>query len=422
MKQGIKLHTINTNKFKTNLIAIFLSIPLTRENVTKNSLLASILRRGCEKYKTQEEISKKLEEMYGAEFNCGLDKIGKNHVLKFYIESINDEFLPQNGENMLKQGIEIISEILFNPLVQNSGFNEEYVNQEKENVKQIIEAKKDNKERYSLLRCVEEMYKDKPEGLYKYGYVEDLENIDAQNLYEYYLNLIDICKIDIFVSGQLDNIDVDKIIEEDNNLSNLKEREPRYNINRPETKNSIEKENKVEEKLDVTQGKLVIGYDVVASKEDIENKKFRYIGMLYNAILGGTATSKLFQNVREKASLAYTASSSFSYYTGNIFVNAGIEIENFEKATDIIKEQIEAMKQGDFTAEDLQNAKKVIVSNIAGISDEQDTEIIYFLGQELSGNNVSLEQYAEFAQDVNKNEIEDFAKKVNINTIYFLRN
>ena len=422
MKQGIKLHTINTNKFKTNLIAIFLSIPLTRENVTNNSLLASVLRRGCEKYKTQEEISKKLEEMYGAEFNCGLDKIGKNHVLKFYIESINDEFLPQNEENMLKQSIEIISEIVFNPLVQNSGFNEEYVNQEKENVKQIIEAKKDNKARYSLFRCVEEMYKDKPEGLYKYGYVEDLENIDAQNLYEYYLNLIDICKIDIFVSGQLDNIDVDKIIEEDDNLSNLKEREPEYNINRPETKNPIEKANKVEEKLDVTQGKIVIGYDVVASKEDIENKKFRYIGMLYNAILGGTATSKLFQNVREKASLAYTASSSFSYYTGNIFVNAGIEIENFEKATDIIKEQIEAMKQGNFTEEDIENAKKVIVSNIAGISDEQDTEIIYLLGQELSGNNISLEKYAEFVQDVNKNEIEDFAKKVIINTIYFLRN
>ena len=422
MKQGIKLHTINTNKFKTNLIAIFLSTPLTRENVTKNSLLASILRRGCEKYKTQEEISKKLEEMYGAEFNCGLDKIGKNHVLKFYIESINDEFLPQNGEDMLKKSIEIISEIVFNPLVQNNGFNEEYVNQEKENFKQKKKKKKDNKARYALFRCVEEMYKDKPEGLYKYGYVEDLESINSQNLYEYYQTLINTCKIDIFVSGKLENIDVEKIIEENENFSNLKDREPKYNINRPETKNPIEKANKVEEKLDVTQGKLVIGYDVDASKEDIENKKLRYIGMLYNAILGGTATSKLFQNVREKASLAYTASSSFSYYTGNIFVNAGIEIENFEKATDIIKEQIEAMKQGDFSKEDIRNAQKTIVSNIAGISDEQDTEIIYFLGQELSGNNVSLEQYAEFVQDVNKNEIEDFAKKININTIYFLRN
>ena len=422
MKQGIKLHTINTNKFKTNLIAIFLSVPITRENVTKNSLLASVLRRGCEKFKTQEEISKKLEEMYGAEFNCGLDKIGKNHVLKFYIESINDEFLPQNGENMLKQSIEIISEIVFNPLIQNNGFNEEYINQERENVKQIIEGKKDNKARYALFRCVEEMYKDKPEGLYKYGYVEDLGDINAQNLYNYYKELINTCKIDIFISGKLDGINKEKLVEENENISRLQERNPLFTVNKPEQKNGSKQERKVEEKLDVTQGKLVIGYDVDASKEDIENKKFRYIGMLYNAILGGTATSKLFQNVREKASLAYTASSSFSYYTGNIFVNAGIEIENFEKATDIIKEQIQAMKQGDFTEEEIENAKKVIISNIAGISDEQDTEIIYFLGQELNGNNVSIEQYVGFVQTVNKKEIEDFAKKISINTIYFLRN
>ena len=422
MKKGIKLHTINTNKFKTNLIAIFLSIPLTRENVTKNALLSSILRRGCQKYKTQEEISKKLEEMYGAEFNCGLDKLGKNHVLKFYIESINDEFLPEAKENMLKQSIEILSEIVFNPLAENNGFNEEYTNQEKENVKQIIEAKKDNKARYALFRCVEEMFKDKAEGLYKYGYVEDLENINEKNLYEYYKELIDTCKIDIFVSGKLENTNIEQLLEQDQNLSNLKEREPKYNINKPEEKNPIQEVNNVEEKLDVTQGKLVIGYDVEASKQEIEDEKFRYIGMLYNAILGGTATSKLFQNVREKASLAYTASSSFSYYTGNIFVNAGIEIDNFEKATEIIKEQIEDMKQGNFSEEDIENAKKTIVSNIAGISDEQDTEIIYFLGQELSGRNISLEQYAQFVQDVKKDEIEDFARKININTIYFLRN
>ena len=422
MKQGIKLHTINTNKFKTNLIAMFLSIPLTRENVTKNALLASILRRGCQKYKTQEEISKRLEEMYGAEFNCGLDKLGKNHVLKFYVESINDEFLPEMKENMLKQSIEILSEIVFNPLTENNGFNEEYTNQEKENVKQIIEAKKDNKARYALFRCVEEMFKDKPEGLYKYGYVEDLENINAKNLYEYYKELIDSCKIDIFVSGKLENINIEQLVEQDENIAKLKEREPKFNINKPEEKAPMQEANNVEEKLDVTQGKLVIGYDVEASKQEIENEKFRYIGMLYNAILGGTATSKLFQNVREKASLAYTASSNFSYYTGNIFVNAGIEIENFEKATDIIKDQIEAMKQGDFSDEDIENARKVIISNIEGISDEQDTEIIYFLGQELSGRNVSLKQYVEFVQDVNKNEIEDFAKKININTVYFLRN
>ena len=111
IKKGITLHQIDTDKFKTNLIAIFLSTSLNRENVTKNSVLTSVLRRGCKKFDTQEKISKELEEMYGAEFDCGISKIGKNHVLKFYIESINDEFLPQNDNNMLKKSIEILSDI-----------------------------------------------------------------------------------------------------------------------------------------------------------------------------------------------------------------------------------------------------------------------------------------------------------------------
>ena len=422
MNKRIKVHTINTEKFKTNLIAIFLSVPLSRENVTKDAVLSAVLRRGCEKYKTQEEISKKLEEMYGAEFDCGLDKLGKNHTLKFYIESINDEFLPQEGEEVLKHSVEILTEIVFNTLVENNGFREEYISQEKENVKQMIEAKKDNKAPYALFRCLEEMYKGQPEGLYKYGYVEDLENINSQNLYEYYKELINTCKIDIFVSGKIEEEEVNQIISENENIKNLQEGEARYNVNKPTVKQGAEKENTVEEKMDVTQGKLVIGYDVEINENDIENKKIRYAGMLYNAILGGTATSKLFQNVREKASLAYTANSSFSYYTGNIFVMAGIEIENYQKAVDIIKEQLDAMENGDFSEEDLSNAKKVIVSNIEGISDEQDTKIIYFLGQELTGNNVSLEEYMDFVQNVNREEIEDFAKKVKINTIYFLRN
>ena len=422
MKDGIKLHKINTDKFKTNLIAIFLTTPLTRENVTKNAVLSAVLRRGCNKYKTQEEISKELEEMYGAEFDCGLDKIGKNHVLKFYLESINDDFLPQNDENMLKQSVEILSEIVFNPLVVDSGFNEEYVNQEKENVKQIIEAKKDNKAKYALFRCVEEMYKDSPEGLYRFGYVEDLENIDAKNLYEYYKELINNCKIDIFVSGKIDDENVEELLSQNENIQELNDRNAIYNINIPEKKECAKKENTVEESMDVTQGKLVIGYDVDIDENTLNDKKFRYTGMVYNAILGGTANSKMFQNVREKASLAYTASSSFSYYSGNIFASAGIEINNYKKALNIIKEQIEAMKQHDFSDEDIENAKKVIKSNIQTIDDEQDTEIIYWLGQELTGNNVAIKEYIEFIDGVSKDDISNFAQRVSINTIYFLKN
>ena len=422
IKKGINLHLINTEKFKTNLIAIFLSTPLSRDTITFNSVLTSVLRRGCKQIQTQEEISKKLEEMYGAEFDCGVDKIGKNNVLKFYLESINDEFLPQKNENMIEKSINILSQIIFNPLIEEEKFNEEYINQEKENMKQIIEAKKDNKARYALFRCMEEMYKEEPEGLYKFGYAEDIEKITPESLYSHYKKLIKECKIDIFVSGELNNIDIEKIILDNDTIKNQEDRNPNYIINEIEEKQKVEQENSVQESMDVTQGKLVIGYDIVIDSKDKENENLKYIGMLYNGILGGSANSKLFQNVREKASLAYTASSSYSHYSGNIFVNAGIEIGNYEKALEIIKEQVQEMKERHTTEEEIDNIKQGIISGITSIDDEQDTEIIYFLGQELGKTKVDLEEYTKKIKDISKDQILDLAQKVNINTIYFLKN
>lgn len=144
--------------------------------------------------------------------------------------------------------------------------------------------------------------------------------------------------------------------------------------------------------------------------------------MIYNSILGGSANSKLFQNVREKASLAYTASSSYYRLKNNIFINCGIEIENYEKALEIIKKQIEDMKNGDFTDEEIENAKKGIIAAIKTIDDEQDTEITYFFGQELSNVKNSLEEYIKKIQSVNRESILNIANKVSINTIYFLKN
>ena len=174
IKKGIKLHTIETEKFKTNLLAIFITIPITRENVTLNALLSAVIRRGSANMPTSLEINKQLEEMYGATFDNGIDKIGDNHVLKFYLETVNDNFIPQSDENMLKTGLEKLLEIVFNPIVENNHFKEEYVKQEKENIKRIIQAKSDNKARYALDRCIEEMYKGKQYGLYKYGYIENM--------------------------------------------------------------------------------------------------------------------------------------------------------------------------------------------------------------------------------------------------------
>ena len=414
IKKGIKLHTIKTEKFKTNLIAIMLTTQLNRENVTKNALVPAVLRRGTKNLTTQEEINKKLEEMYGASLDCGLDKTGDNQVLKFYIETVNDEFLPQEAENMLKTSLEKIFEFVFNPYLENGCFKKEYVEQEKENIKQIIDGKIDNKARYSLDRCIEEMYKDKPYGLYKYGYVEDMKNINEKNLYEYYQQLINECKIDIFVSGIIDE-ETENIIKNNENIIKLKDREPQYN--EPEIiAKRTEKENDVQESMDVTQGKLIIGMDL-----DIDDDNLRFDVMIYNSIFGGSANSKLFQNVREKASLAYTASSSYYRLKNNIFINCGIEIKNYEKALEIIKQQIEDMKKGDFTDEEVENAKKGIIASIKTIDDEQDTEITYFFSQELSKSKCNIEQYMQKISEVTTDKVVDVANKVSINTVYFLK-
>ena len=412
IKKGIKLHILNTDKFKTNLVAVFLTTKLEKETVTPNALISAILRRGTNNLKTQEEISKKLEELYGASFDCGIDKTGDNQVLKFYIQTINDDYIPQQEENMFKNSIENIFDIVFNPLTEKEGFKKEYVEQEKKNMKQRIEGRVDNKARYALDRCIEEMYKDKPYGLYKFGDVNSLENIDENNLYKTYKKLIDECKIDIFISGNINN-EVEDIIKENENIKKLKERDAKYNTTseKPE-----DKKGEVTEKMSVTQGKLVMGLDL-----NIQNEDEKYYTLVYNNILGGSANSKIFQNVREKASLAYSAGSSYFKYKNNIFINCGIEISNYEKAVELIKAQIEDMKNNNFTNEELENAKNSIIATIKTIDDEQDTLIIYYFGQELSNNKITIEEYIKKIEEIKREDVLNIANKVEINTIYFLR-
>ena len=415
IKNGIKLHTIKTEKFKTNLIAVMLTTKLDRKNITKNALIPAVLRRGTKFMQTQEEINKKMEDMYGASFDCGLDKTGDNQILKFYMETVNNEFLPQDAENMIKSSIEKIFEIIFNPYLENGVFKKEYVEQEKENIKQIIDGKIDSKARYALDRCIEEMYKNEPFGLYKFGYVEDLKDINEKNLYEYYLELIKTCKIDIYISGIVDE-NIQNIIKQNENIEKLQERKPDFKEFEL-TKKENEEAKEIQESMEITQGKLIIGLDV-----NILDKDARYKIMIYNSLLGGSANSKLFQNVREKASLAYTASSSYYRFKNNIFINCGIDIPNYQKALEIIKKQIEDMKNGDFTDEEIENAKNGIIASIKTIDDEQDTEITYYFGQELSGTKTSLEEYIENIQKINKADVLEVAKQISINTIYFLKN
>lgn len=413
IKKGITVHQIKTNSFKTDLVAVFLMTKLDRETVTKNAIIPMVLRKGTKSLEDSQEINKKLEEMYGAGFECGIDKTGDNQVLRFYIETLDNAYLPEK-EDLLSNAIQLLLEIIFDPKTENSTFKEEYLESEKEKLKNILEGKKDDKAVYANLRCQEEMYKGTPFGLYKYGYIEDIEGINAKDVYEYYKNLIESCKIDIFVSGNVDEKKVIETISNNENIKKLKEREP--NVQKGNASLTRHEEKEIIEHLEVTQGNLVIGLEI-----NENSKREKYIATVYNAILGGSATSKMFQVVREKHSLAYTAASNFLRHKNSIFIRAGIEIENYEKTVKLIKEQLEDMKSGNFTDEDIENAKTGIIAMIKSIPDEQETAITYYYGQEVGEHKLDFDEYESEINSVTKEEIMDFANKISVNTVYFLR-
>lgn len=415
IKEGIKAHFIETDLFKTNLICVILTTKLERDTVTKNALIPFLLRRGTNNLKTQTEINKKLEEMYGATYDCGIDKIGDNQALKFFVETINDKYT-LSKENLLEESLDVLFDIIFNPLMKDGKFNEEYLKIEKENLKKVIESKIDNKAVYALNRCIENMYDNKGFGIYKYGYLEDVDNIDNSSISDSYKNLINNSKIDIYISGSFDENKIKSFIE--NKLSNINPRKEDIITNNfsTESKQKVENIKEIQEEMNITQGKLVMGLDVLNPGKDIQDAV-----NVYNAILGGSANSFLFQNVREKAGLAYTARSTYNKMKSNIFINCGIEIPNYEKAVNIIKEQLNNMKDGKFSDDDLENAKRFIIAGIKTIEAEQDTEIVFYIGQEIAKQKIEIKDYISNIEKITREDVIEAAQNIQINTIFFLR-
>ena len=416
IKKGIKVHLLKNNIFKTNLFCIMLTVPIKRETVTLNALIPFLLKRGTKNLKEQSEISKRLEEMYGASYDCGIDKIGDNQALKFYIETINDNY-SLRPENLLKQAMDLLLEIVFNPLMEDGVFKSDFLETEKENLKKVIDSKIDNKDYFAFNNCIETMYGENGFGLYKYGYSSDIENITIDNISNYYNTLVKEAKIDIYVSGNFEEENIKNIILENENIQKLNDREENFIINNSstESKEKVENIKEIKQKMNINQGKLVIGLDILLNKKDMQ-----YAGIVFNSILGDGASSFLFQNVREKAGLAYTAKSQFNRMKNNIFIRCGIEIKNYDKAIQIIKEQLDNIKNGNFTNDDLKNAKMYIISGIKGIETEQDTEIIFYIGQEISRIRNNIKEYIEKINNITREDIIEIANNIQINTIYFL--
>ena len=412
LNNNLFIHTINTDKFKTNLIAAFILVDLKTEEITKNALIPSVLRRGTENLKTMKEISNKMDDMYGAVFDASSDKIGDKQALQFYISTIDDEYA-LNNEKLLLESIDFVNDLIFNPKLVNGKFDEEYVEGEKKQLCELIKGKINDKGSYAIYRCIEEMFEGDAYGVYKYGREEDLDKITSENLYEQYKNVLQNGEMHFYVVGKYDEDEILNYVKEKIKFENNEiEKKHEYVEKKGD---EIDVKNVVDTQ-DVIQGKLVLCYDALVNPSSDDYYKI----MVYNAILGGSVNSKMFQNVREKESLAYTARSLYIKHKAIMLITAGIEIDKFEKALDVIMLQVEDMNEGNFTEEDIKNAKVYLTNLYKSYTDDQSTIVDLSFGQYLLNMDFDIDEIIEQINKVNKDDVIDVANKMKLRVSYFL--
>ncbi|MBT2615723.1 MULTISPECIES: EF-P 5-aminopentanol modification-associated protein YfmF [unclassified Bacillus (in: firmicutes)] len=409
-KSGYKLHVVRTDKYKTNTLVLKMKAPLTKEDVTYRALLPYVLQSNTSKYPTTPELRSYLDDLYGAGFYVDVAKKGEYQIISFTIDIVNEKFL-SDSTPLLEKAFGLLSEVIFNPKKNGEAFDSKTVSNEIRSLKQRIQSISDDKMRYSATRLVEEMCKNEPYALEASGNLQDLETITPESLFAYYKKMLSEDEIDLYVIGDIDGSEVEALADK---YVSLQERKP---VRLPrETGKSVEKEKEIIENSDVKQGKLNIGYRTQVAYGDPDY----YALQLFNGIFGGFSHSKLFINVREKASLAYYAASRLESHKGLLMVMAGIENANYKQALDIIHAQMKEMKQGNFSDEELAQTKAVVKNQLLETIDVSRglVEILYH--NVISGQDISLDEWFAKTERTTKDEIIAVGQKIQLDTIYFL--
>lgn len=412
ISKGINIRILKTEKFKTNSISLYLHLPLERDTVTKAALLPRVLKRGTEKYPNLTELSKRTEELYGASVGLGIVKKGDGEAVKFTLTFVSDSFI---NETVMPQVVELLKEIVLCPKVQNSGFDAVWVKQEKENLKNFIEGIINDKKEYAQARCNEIMFEGDPYGISEYGYVQDLDGIDEKQLYEFYRGLLDNATIDIFAGGSFDSeVLVDALKKA---FSVLGDRCGGYAKTRLAAREDNIMVKNITEPMPTSQSKLVMGFNCGISPVSDEYYAF----MLFSCIFGGSPFSKLFNNVRERLSLAYYVFSATDRQKGYMKISSGIEADKFDAAYAEIMVQLDKMKSGDFTDDEIVSAKKYLATSLGSAKDSLAATENFYMGQILLGNNETIDGLIERLQTVDRKAIIDAANCVQEDTVYFLK-
>lgn len=409
IKEGINLHYIYDDKFKTTTLGVYIHTPLSKQYASYNALIPMVLKRGSKNCPSFLEIEKKLGDLCGAEMNSGVIKRGEDQIICFTISTVSDKYYIGN-ENILDECSDLLFDIILNPVEEDGDFLKEYTESEKRNLSEMIDGLVNDKQTYALWRLYEVMCRDEAYGVHEYGTKSDADKIDPKSLYEHYKQIIKESRIDIFVCGSADVTHF--AVKARAAFAAIDRKEAAY----PTTEKiySVGEIKKVVEEFDTNQAKLSLGLRV---GENVD-----YAGMLVtNSVWGSGAHSKLFNNVREKLSLAYYAFSRYERYKNCILVGMGIETKNYKEALDETLLQLDNICKGDFSETEITASKAFLINLIQSKKDSQHSMIEYYLSALVCGFKYDMDEICEQIKKVKRDEIVTIAKTIKLDSIYFLK-
>lgn len=408
--EGVSIHVLPIRKFKTTTMCLMIGRELD-EDSTHAALLAETLNRASAKYPDMRAIAEQMERMYGASFGCGIGRIGGKQVLSMRLGLPGESFLPRRTA-LNDRGFDFLREMLLRPPVSGGTFETGLVRREKHNLRSKIASLANDKMAYAQRRCMEEMCRNERFRFYEYGDIEKVGRITPLSLFGFYREMLATRPVDFFIVG---DVPVEKSV--DRVRSMFKWRRPgAYSFDGAEDQPLPRRPRRIIERQDVAQAKLCLG---VRTYTGVGRPEYP-AAVFYNGLLGGFSHSKLFRNVREKAGLAYEAHSFLENSKGLLLIAVGLEGANSDRAVRIIRRQMDDLREGKISRDEILKTRKGIVNRLRSSLDSPSQLINLYYSQMINGVTASVDEWARRIEAVRPSDIKALARKAAVDTVYLL--
>ncbi len=407
--EGVAFNSIADDRFKIGRLSVTLVVPLNRQTAAANALLSSVLTRSCQAYPDMTALNKRLNELYGAALYAVVRKIGEFQIITLTASGLEDRFA-LHGESVSSELADLLCNILFEPNLTAGHFVPEDVEQERRQLLEDIDAEYNDKRFYAINRCIEIMCRDELFSISRYGGREEVAALTQEQLVAAWKELLDKAKVEIYMQGRADP---SKALERFTAFFGSR---PRRLIGSTKHISEVKEVRHIVETDEITQSKLVLGYRFAYP---VTNRQ-RVTAMLLSAVLGGTPTSKLFANVREKQSLCYYCACANDNEKALLIVDSGVEVSNIQKTEEAILEQVELLQDGKITEEELVSAKLAVKNAYLSAMDNLPSIQAFYLQSILRSERLSPDEAAELAETITKEEIVDMAASLRLDTVFSL--